>query len=146
MDSRLQNERDIRGRQANIRREVSNGAELFEANVNGADRYERHVLESGCPINAIEEVDITIPAYVRANTEIGNVCIRCMDSRVIKNCTDVIGRPNTISRFVIKQKLRVDIPVNCAVEAYVGEGHVHFDSMTDSLNTIESVQSDCGCE
>lgn len=92
--------------------------------------FERHVMESGCPVTAVEELDVTVPATVRAHAEVGRVNLRCVGACVITcNSDEVTGRPNAVSRFTIKQRLRVDIPVKFEVEAYVGEGHVDYGSV-----------------
>jgi len=104
-------------------------------------RFERYVMESGCPVNAAQELEIAVPATVRAHAEIGDVHLCCADSGIVAaNSSEVAGRPNAVSRFTIKQKLRVDIPVKFEVEAFVGEGHVNFDSV-DIRDPAP-----CGCE
>lgn len=93
-----------------------------------SDKFEKHCLEGGCPVHAVEELDISVPAYIKTHAEVGEVKLCCLETRIIKNTNRVRGCvcSETTNKFVIRQKLRVDIPIKYDVDAFVGEGHVDF--------------------
>ena len=92
-------------------------------------KIEKHILENGCPSNAFEEVNVTVPITVRAYADIGNVDLKCMGSAVItRNCDDPPGVPHAVSKFTVRQKMRVDIPIVFGAETDVGEGYIEFPS------------------
>jgi|GEM_PF-1732722 len=126
---------------ANRTDNAERNARFFDEVQHEGQKFERYVMESGCPVNASQELEVAVPATVRARAEIGDVNLCCADSGIISaNGCEVTGRPNAVSKFTIKQKLRVDIPVKFEVEAFVGEGHVNFDS-ADIRDPAP-----CGCE
>ena len=89
----------------------------------------KYILSGGCSSGAFEEVTVSVPVAVRAHAKVGDVDIKCMGPAcVVRDCDEPCGRPDAISRFVIRQQLRVDIPVDFHAEADVGEGHVCFAS------------------
>jgi len=107
----------------------TNNAHAEEAERDG-QTFERHIMDGDCPVTAVQELEVTVPATVRAHAEIGRVNLRCVGAGiVVGNSDEVRGRPNAVSRFTIRQRLRVDIPVKFEAEAYVGEGHVDYEAV-----------------
>jgi len=91
------------------------------------EKIDKYTLDGGCPANAFEEVTVTVPVTVRAFADVGHVDLKCMGPAMItRNCDDLPGTPYAVSKFTIRQKLRVEIPVVFGAEADVGEGHIDF--------------------
>ena len=90
--------------------------------------YCRHeVQENICPLNAMEEIDVTVPVTVRANCNVGKVCINCMGAPCVsENMQKPYSEHCPISNFVINQKLYVEIPLMYTAEVDVGQEHVCF--------------------
>ena len=111
-----------------------------------SDKYERYCLEGGCPAHAVEELDISVPAYIKTKAEVGHVRLRCLESHIIKGTNRVRGClcSETDNKFVIRQKLRVEIPIKYDVDAYVGEGHVDFKAIGEPVGGFN--QSECDCD
>ena len=109
-----------------------------------SDKYEQYCLDGGCPVHAVEELDISVPAYIKTKAEVGAVKLTCMGARIIKGTNRVRGClcEETTDRFVIRQKLRVDIPIKYDIDAYVGEGHVDFKGITGPREE----GCDCDCD
>ena len=109
-------------RYENVIRDANN----FLGNAENTENYKKYVMDGECPVHASEEVDVTVPVSVRAHSEIGRVSLCCLGSCITKDCDEISGSCG-VSKFTLKQRLRVEIPLKCDVEAYVGEGHIHFD-------------------
>ena len=114
------------------------------------EKHERFILEGGCPAKAFEEAIVTVPVEVRAFADIGDVDLHCVGDPVITRNSDCApGCPGAVSKFTIKQKLRVDVPILFGAECNVGEGHVVYAPVTtNDLDTV--IESDaeidaCGC-
>lgn len=86
----------------------------------------KHFSGSGCPVNANEELDITVPVTVQASSDIGDVVIRCMNSTINRNTNYAPGDPNAISKFTVSQRIHVDIPLIFNADIGVGDGYVEF--------------------
>ena len=94
----------------------------------GYEKREKFVLEGGCPVKAFEEANVTVPVTVCAKCKVGDVDFHCCGDPVItKNSDYTPGRPDAVSKFTIRQKMRVDIPIVFGLETDIGEGHVDFD-------------------
>jgi hypothetical protein len=94
--------------------------------------HERHdkCSEYGCPAYVHEEVEVTVPCAVRAHVEVGEAEYKCIGSCVVtKNSCNTPGHPDAISRFTVRQKMRIEIPMIFNCDCEVGEGHVHFDNI-----------------
>jgi len=96
---------------------------------NRYEKIEKYTLEGGCPTNAFEEAIVTVPVVVHACADVGHVELKCMGPAVItRNSDDAPGKPHAVSKFTVKQRLRVDIPIVFGAKADVGEGYVDFSS------------------
>ena len=101
------------------------------------DKYNKYVMEGGCPTVAAEDVRVTVPVLVRACANIGDVELRCMGGAIItRNSHCMPGRPHAISRFTVCQKMHVDIPIEFLAECDIGEEYVDYD-FDDSLGDLE---------
>lgn len=109
------------------------------------NRYERQeFLDGGCPTNAFEEMNVTLPVTVHAYANVGNVLLSCMGPSVVtRNSDDTPGYHGATSKFTISQRLRVDIPVVFGADADIGEEHVYFTSSDSPDPPVEN--NSCNC-
>ena len=108
--------------------------------INGYEKRENYTIENGCPSVTHEEATVTVPVCVDAYAKYGNISLDCMGPPVItRNSSETPGRPGAISRFTVKQRMRMDIPIIFGMKCEVGEGHVLFDLCDKDDN------DDCKC-
>ncbi|MCL2817700.1 MAG: hypothetical protein FWD39_04875 [Clostridiales bacterium] len=94
------------------------------------EKYEKFVMDCGCPTVAHEEATVTVPIAVRAHAELGDVELNCMGHAIVTRNSDLTpGKPCAVSKFTVSQKIRVDIPIKFNMEAEVGQEHVEFASL-----------------
>ncbi|MCL1806642.1 MAG: hypothetical protein FWG31_02950 [Oscillospiraceae bacterium] len=101
---------------------------------NEVGRHKKFVHECERPVEVHEEIGIAVPVTVRAEAEVKDVKIRCNGCEVHEggNCP---GRPHAVSKFVVSQRIELDIPIEFECEVDVGEGHINYDVLEDN----------CGC-
>ncbi|MCL2854540.1 MAG: hypothetical protein FWE21_02855 [Defluviitaleaceae bacterium] len=76
-----------------------------------------------CTVETSEDVTITTPVMLNAYVDSCKVEIECRGHDIIRESS---RRPNH-SRFKIRQKMHVHIPIDFVAECNVGEGRVDFD-------------------
>jgi|GEM_PF-2708080 len=87
----------------------------------GHEQFTKH--RKVCTVDTGENITITTPVVVNAYADSCNVEIECQGHEIIK---DPCRRPNH-SRFKIRQKIHLRIPIDFVAECNVGEGQVDFD-------------------
>ena len=100
------------------------------------EKCEKHT-SGACPFSVFEDVDVAVPVSVRAFADVGNVAFRCLGATIIPESSGKSFCGCGCDKFIISQKMRIDIPVMYGAEADVGEGHIHFEEPKS--------HSDCGC-
>ena len=91
------------------------------------EKREKYIWDGGCPSKVNENVVVTVPVTVKGFADVGEVDIHCNGPAVItRNSHHCPGKPHAISKFTVAQKIVVDIPLYCSVEADVGEGHILY--------------------
>lgn len=85
--------------------------------------------EIGCSTVGYQDVDVCIPITVKAFGEVGNAKTQCLGKSVISSGSDACsGKTGEVCKFMISQRLRVEVPVIFGVRAEAGEAII-----------------DCGC-
>ncbi len=91
--------------------------------------YEQHIVKELCPTVGTVEVDVGVPVCVKAFAHVGKVKTECIGKAEIIPGSDCCkGKPDNVCKFVISQKIKVEIPVMFGAKTEVGEPSV-----------------DCGC-
>ena len=116
---------------------------------NECEKLEKFKMEHECPTKVCEEIVITVPITIKAESEVGTVKVCCKGCPVIHDdcgCDERSGRIHEIKKFTVSQRLEVEIPLEFEAEVEVGEGHVEFDEPTDDCNPNTRCDCDCGCD
>jgi len=90
-------------------------------------QYEKHVMECGNPETTCEDITVAVPVTVRAHAEIGEVKLDCQTKCAKKGDYDKPCNHNSVSKFIIVQKMRLCIPVKCVIECDIGDDCCDFD-------------------
>ena len=109
------------------------------------EKINRYSLEEVCTRDVFEEATITVPVKIRAESRVGEVDIHCCGPAEIIEGLETCGEPGAESRFTVKQRLRVDIPLEFLAEADVGQGHVDFDPAGEPEFETHTGHDHCGC-
>ena len=90
-----------------------------------------------CHRKARKEVEISLPVEIRGFAKVGEVEAKCCGhAEIVPNSDFCPGEHDAVVKFVIRQKIKVEIPVTFGVKTDVGEEKMHFDESIDL----------CGCE
>ena len=95
---------------------------------NKCEKHEKFILNGGCPAKTSQEVDVTLPIDIRAFADVGHVRIQCQGRPVIikDEIEQLSGGRCQVSRFKIRQRMRIEIPVVFKAETDIGPEHVEF--------------------
>ena len=110
----------------------------------------QRIMRNGCPANVSEDVTVSVPITVHANAVVGDIGLRCMGREIrpisgrmpcCRPCCDV-------SRFLVRQRMQVLIPLQFTAGCDVGESSTEFATRNMSLEAtdIEPLMDDCGCD
>ena len=81
-----------------------------------------------CPVLSRKEVDISLPVEIRGFARVGEVETRCCGPvKITANSDFCPGDHDAVLKFVISQRIQVDIPVTFGVKTEIGEEKVDFD-------------------
>jgi len=75
-----------------------------------------------CSTKVCEDITMAVPVEVRTHTDVGNVVLKCMESKVIKEQEKV----KNVSKFEIVQKVFTQIPINFVTEVEVKNDRADF--------------------
>ena len=90
---------------------------------------EQHVIKELCPTMGVQEVEVGVPVCIKAFAHIGKVKTECVgNAEIIPGADCCKGKPDGVCKFVISQKIKVEIPVMFGAKTEIGEASV-----------------DCGC-
>ena len=91
------------------------------------EKYKKFILEGGCPVNVCDDITISVPVIVRANADIEDVKLKCKGHTIEKKHHESHSESCSKEKFIIKQKIHVEIPIKFEAECDVGEGCADFD-------------------
>jgi hypothetical protein len=101
--------------------------------------FKKFVNDNVCAANGIQEIEICVPVAVGGFAEVGDIYTGCDGpAEIIPNTNFCSGENDKVARFVIRQRLKVDVPVTFGASVDVGEAAVDFD---DAEN-----EPDCSCK
>ena|GEM_PF-6741448 len=90
-----------------------------------------------CPVMSRKEVDISLPVEIKGFANVGEVETRCCGPvKITANSDFCPGDHDAVLKFVISQRIQVDIPVTFGVKTEIGEEKVDFEDQDDD---------DCRC-
>lgn len=90
--------------------------------------YEQHIVKELCPTVGVAEVEVGVPVCIKAFAHVGKVKTQCIGKADIIPDTDICkGKPDNVCKFVISQKIKVEIPVMFGAKTEVGEASVDCD-------------------
>jgi len=112
---------------------------------NTFEKINRYCLEEICTRDVFDEATITVPVTIRAESRVGEVDINCCGPAEIIEGIEASGEPGAEKKFTVKQRMRVDIPLEFLAEADVGQGHVCFEPAEDPGFHHHEHDSGCGC-
>jgi hypothetical protein len=107
------------------------------------DKFERFALNGGCSSSTNEDISVSVPVSIRANCNVGNVDIDRVGPATIDRCCDTCGRPNAVDKFVVTQRIRVEIPLEFGAECDVGQSFVDFHECCNGGNNSRP-DNNCG--
>jgi hypothetical protein len=84
------------------------------------EKKKRHIK---CPTKTCEDISVSVPVKVCANSEVGEIVLRCAGSEVEK----LQNRDKHCSRFIVKQRIHVIIPIDFRAEVEVGDNKIDFE-------------------
>ena len=91
--------------------------------------YEQHIVKELCPTMGVQEVEVGVPVCIKAFAHVGKVKTECVGNAEIIPDTEVCrGKPDSVCKFVISQKIKIEIPVMFGAKTEIGEAAI-----------------DCGC-
>ena len=96
--------------------------------------------EKLCPTIGCKEIEISLPVAIKGFAEVGEVDTKCCGpAEIIPNSDHCPGDRDAVARFVIRQKIVVEVPVDFGVKTDVGDAMVDFDDRIER-------RTECGCE
>lgn len=85
--------------------------------------------EAGCPAIGYQDVTVCVPVAIKPFGQVGNATVQCLGKpTVLPGCSHCPGKSETVCKFTISQKLRIQVPVIFGARAEAEEASV-----------------DCGC-
>ena len=101
--------------------------------------FKKFVHDSICPAVETKELDICLPVSIKGVAEVGEVATKCDGPpRIIPNTDFCPGKHDHVFKFVVRQKIKVEVPVAFGARTSVGDYTVHFDDMP--------CEPDCDCD
>lgn len=78
-----------------------------------------------CPALGFQDVIVGVPVEIKPFAKVGKICTECVGKPVIdrsgKPCE---GKHKEVCKFVISQKMRVEVPVIFGAKTEVGEAEI----------------------
>ncbi len=91
--------------------------------------YDKIISGDVCPAVGYQDVNVCVPVTIKPFGDVGNVKTKCLGkASVLSECDQCPGETCGVCKFIISQKLRVEVPVIFGARAEVGD-----------------VAVDCGC-
>ena len=92
----------------------------------------------GCPTMSYQDVNVCVPVTIKAFGVGGNAKTKCLGTAVVSSgCDTCIGRSDEVCKFVVSQKLRVEVPIIFGARAEAGEAIIDCDC-AESANRCNS--------
>jgi len=111
--------------------------------------FKKFVHDSVCPAVKTTEMDICVPISIRGVADVGEVSTICQGPpKIIPNTDHCPGKRDNVFNFVIRQKLKVEVPVKFGAKTVVGEHTVHFEEKPCEAEheCDDGCEHDCDCE
>lgn len=87
--------------------------------------YEKQYKPEVCPVLGFQDVLVGVPVEIKPFAQVGEVKTECMGKPVIKRGSiECEGKPRKTCKFVINQKIRVEVPVIFGAKTEVGEASI----------------------
>jgi len=77
-----------------------------------------------CHTETCEKITTTVPVKVKAHAHIGDVVLKCMEKRVVKEH----DKPKNVVKIEIMQEIFAKIPIDFIAEVEVEDENVDFDA------------------
>lgn len=91
--------------------------------------YEQHIIKELCPTMGVQEVEVGVPVCIKAFAHVGKVKTECIgNAEIIPGAELCKGKPDGVCKFIISQKIKIEIPVMFGAKTEIGEALI-----------------DCGC-
>ena len=91
-----------------------------------------------CPTVGVKEIEISVPVAIKGYAEIGEIQTKCCGpAEIVPNSSFCPGRNDAVARYVIREKIRVEVPITFGAKTKVGEYRVDYDDRPD--------EQECGC-
>lgn len=91
--------------------------------------YEQHIIKELCPTMGVQEVEVGVPVCIKAFAHVGKVKTECVgNAEIIPGAETCKGTPDGVCKFIISQKIKIEIPVMFGAKTEIGEAAI-----------------DCGC-
>ena len=74
--------------------------------------YEQHIIKELCPTMGVQEVEVGVPVCIKAFAHVGKVKTECIgNAEIIPGAELCKGKPDGVCKFIISQKIKIEIPV-----------------------------------
>lgn len=82
--------------------------------------------EEVCPALGYQDVSVGVPVEVKPFAKVGKIKTECISKPIIeRGCKMPEGHTKEVCKFVISQKLRVEVPVVFGAKVEVGDARIN---------------------
>lgn len=87
--------------------------------------HESSQIEEVCPALGCQDVSVGVPVEVKPFAKVGKIKAECISRPTIERSGKMPeGHPKEVCKFIISQKLRVEVPVSFGAKVEVGEARI----------------------
>lgn len=88
--------------------------------------HENSHMEEVCPALGYQDVSVGVPVEVKPFAKVGKIKTECISKPIIeRGCKTPEGHIKEVCKFVISQKLRVEVPVMFGAKVEVGDARIN---------------------
>ncbi|MCL2884234.1 MAG: hypothetical protein FWF49_01945 [Oscillospiraceae bacterium] len=93
----------------------------------------KEFVQTLCPVTGTQKITICVPVTVKGTAKIGDVMAKCDGpAEVIHGMDKCPEPPDEEAKFIIKQKITVEVPMVCETRTYVSKSIMHDDEDCES--------------